>query len=81
MLVVRDGRPVPNAMVEQWFSDRHGGQSYHWTGVTNRSGYCTTLGTIPRDWVNGIQGEKTWVDLNAACNLVGAAAIWRIKNK
>jgi hypothetical protein len=81
VLVSNNSKPVPHAQVEFWFSGRHGVQSYHWAGYTDKTGYCTILATVPRDWAYGIQGDKTWVDLNVACNQLHTANMWRIKNK
>ena len=79
--VTSGGVPVSNAPVELWFSGRHGIQSGHWRGNTDKNGYCTTTRQIPREWKNGIYGDPTWVDLNVACNRVAALALFRVRNK
>lgn len=74
-----NGRPVKNVVVEFWFSGRKGIRTSSWFVRTNHEGRATFTATLPRAWA--FYRPKTWADLNASCDQVGAFSIWRVKNK
>jgi hypothetical protein len=77
MLVSTSRGPVRNATVMCWFSGRHGITSAPWYVRTNNSGWAISTQQIPYSW----KFYDTWVDINAACDQVGARNMWRVRNK
>jgi hypothetical protein len=70
-----NGRPIPNGLVQFWFSGPNGVRLGIGTFRTNTQGRISFLATIPRNW-KGIP----WVNLNAASTSAGVATHWRILN-
>ena len=73
----QNGRPVRNASLECWFSGTNGRFTRSWFVTTNNEGRATFLKSIPRDW----KDKTNWVNLNVACNSVGAYKDWRIRGR
>jgi hypothetical protein len=80
--IVRGDRgPIANQTVILWFSGRHGVQSGTVRVRTDRFGKFAAQMTIPRSWANGINGDKTWVDVNISCPAIGVQKLFRVRDK
>jgi hypothetical protein len=76
-----DGGRVANVPLQLWFSGRHGVRAGTYTTRTDRLGRYSVLMTIPRYWANGIQGDRTWVDVTVASPSIGVSRLFRVRNK
>jgi len=75
------GRPAAGVLVQLWFSGRHGVRAGTHHVFTDAQGRYSAIMTIPRAWVYGWGGEKTWVDLNVACPVLGISKLFRVRDK